>query len=118
MGEMGGVMTAMEPSMRAGLAEAYASQYDGEQLAEIDRFFATPTGSAFAAKSMLIMMDPAMMKRMQTMMPKIVEAMPGIIQKVTTATAAFPKAREYKSLTTAEKQKLAELLGMKASDMK
>jgi Uncharacterized protein conserved in bacteria (DUF2059) len=118
MGEMGGVMTAMEPEMRSGLAEAYANQYDVDQLTEIERFFATPTGSTFAAKSTLIMMDPAMMKRMQAMMPKIMDAMPAIIQKVTSATASFPKARDYKALTADERAKLASLLGMKASDLK
>jgi Uncharacterized protein conserved in bacteria (DUF2059) len=118
MGEMGGLMGAMEPDLRAGLAEAYASQYSTEQLSEIDRFFATPTGATFAGKSTLIMMDPAMMKRMQAMMPKIMDAMPAMIQKVTAANATLPKVRDYKALTADERAKLASLLGMKASDLK
>jgi hypothetical protein len=108
----------LEPDLRAGLAEAYASQYSTEQLSEIDRFFATPTGAIFAGKSTLIMMDPAMMTRMQAMMPKIMDAMPAMIQKVTTANAALPKARDYKSLTKAERAQLAALLGKRPDEMK
>jgi hypothetical protein len=118
MGEMGGIMATLEPDLRAGLAEAYASQYSTEQLSEIDRFFATPTGAIFAGKSTLIMMDPAMMTRMQAMMPKIMDAMPAMIQKVTTANAALPKARDYKSLTKAERAQLAALLGKRPDEMK
>ncbi|UIJ45500.1 DUF2059 domain-containing protein [Sphingomonas cannabina] len=108
--EMSELMTQMEPEYRAGLAEAYATRFSANQLAELDRFFATPTGSAYASQSMAIYADPAMMRRMQTLMPKIMQAMPGIITKVTAATADLPKTRDAKSLSKEERARLEALL--------
>lgn len=111
--EMGTLMTTMEPDYRAGLAESLARRFDAGQLGEIDRFFATPAGAAYAGQSMLLFVDPAMMARMQTMMPRLMQAMPAIMQKVTAATATLPKPRDAKSLTAAEKAKLTAMLGPK-----
>jgi hypothetical protein len=47
--EMTTMMTQFEPDMRAGLAEAYARRFSAAQLDEMNRFFATPTGSEYAA---------------------------------------------------------------------
>lgn len=104
--EMGVLMTSMEPEYRAGLTESLARRFDAQQLGEIDRFFATPAGSAYASQSMLLYVDPAMMARVQSLMPKIMQAMPGIIQKVTAATAALPAPRDAKTMTPADKAKL------------
>jgi hypothetical protein len=116
--EMGVLFTSEEPSMRAGLAEAYANQFDAAQLAAIDAFLATPAGSAFAGKSMTIMLDPAVVKRMQTMMPKLVEAMPAIIKKSMDATAGLPKPRDVKDLSADDRRRLADLLGIDPKKLK
>jgi len=101
----------MEPDVRAGLIEAYARRFTTAQLTELDRFFSTPTGNSFAAQSMLVYMDPAVMTRMQKMMPKIMEMMPDMIKKMQTATAAFPPMPKDSKLTKEQRDKLAALLG-------
>lgn len=110
MGEMTEIMTVMEPDMRAGMAEAYARRFDTAQLGEIERFFQSPTGAAFAAQSMQIYTDPAVMARMQAMMPKLMQAMPAIMKKVATATAGLPAPRKPADLSAADKAKLQALI--------
>lgn len=109
--EIGAFMTSMEPDYRAGLAESLAHRFDAKQLGEIDRFFATPVGSAYAGQSMLLYVDPAMMARLQNMMPRLMQSMPAIIKKVADATASLPKPRDPKSMTEEEKAKFKALLG-------
>ena len=117
MSEMGNLMATMEPDMRDGMAEAYANQFSTQELADLDLFFNTPTGIAFAAKSMTLQTDPAFMKRMKALVPKIMEAMPVMVKKAESATAALPKARTVDQLSDDEKKKLAGLLGVKVSEL-
>jgi hypothetical protein len=117
MGEMGRIMTPLEPGMREGLAQAYAKRFSAKELADLNTFFATPTGSAFASESMLLMMDPAVMNKMMEFMPALTKEMPNIIKKMQAATAGMPKAKGYKDLTAAERKRLAELLGVPESKM-
>ncbi|MGG2005340.1 DUF2059 domain-containing protein [Novosphingobium resinovorum] len=69
MTDMMGLMTQFEPDIRDGLASAYAGRFDAKQLQEMNAFFATPTGKAYAADSYIIMMSPEVMNRMQALMP-------------------------------------------------
>lgn len=117
MSEMGAMMTEFEPEIRDGLSSAYASRYDAKQLGELNAFFATPTGTAYAADSYLIMMSPEVMAKMQAFMPKMMEKMPAIVEKVKTATDALPKQRKYADLSNAEKDKLAKVLGLSRKDL-
>lgn len=115
--EMTTMMAQFEPDMRAGLAEAYARRFSAAQLDEMNRFFATPTGSEYAANSMTLFMDPAVMGRMQALLPQIMRQMPAMIQKMTAATANLPKPRRYSDLTAAERAQLARLLGLSEADL-
>lgn len=112
MEHMSGVMGKLEPEMRAGLARAYASRFTEAQLGELNSFFATPTGTLYAAQSMMIFLDPEVMQSMQKMMPVLMEEMPGIQVAAMTATADLPPPRSTCDLTDAERAKLAKLLGV------
>jgi hypothetical protein len=111
MGMMVDMMDKMEPDVRAGLVEAYANHFTTPQLAELDRFFSTPTGGAFAAQSMLVYTDPAVMERMQKMMPRLMEMVPEMMKKMKAATAAFPPMPKGNQLTKAQRDQLTALLG-------
>ena len=115
---MGELFATIEPDMREGMAEAYAGHFDAAQLAQINAFFATPTGSAFAGQQMTIMTDPAIMKRMQAMFPLIMKQMPVMMKKVEAATASLPKPKKEADLTEADRQKLAALLGVTPDKLK
>jgi hypothetical protein len=88
--EMGTLMSAMEPAARTGLAKVYARKYTTPQLKDMNAFFATPSGSAFAADFISTFTDKELMTAMMGEMPKIMEAMPAIMKKVEEATAHLP----------------------------
>ena len=88
--EMGKLMSAMEPAARGALANVYARKYTVKQLTDMNGFFATPSGSTFAADFMSTFTDKEMMTAMMGQMPKVLEAMPEIMKKVEAATAHLP----------------------------
>jgi len=117
MDGMGDLLAKMEPDIREGLAEAYASRFSIAQLGELDHFFATPTGTAFAGQQFTIMTDPALIQRMQSIMPTMIQALPDMMKKAQAATASLPKPKTAADLTDADRARLATLLGVSPSDL-
>lgn len=116
--EIGKLMTSMEPSFREGLAEAYARRFSLAELRDIDAFFQTNAGKAFAAGSMTIQTDPAFFTRMQQFLPAITNAMPQMMKKMQERTADLPKPKKPQDLSPAERERLATLLGLDPAEMK
>lgn len=117
MGQMGGLMSQIEPGIREGLAQAYASRFTADQLADMNRFFDTPSGHAYADNAMALQMDPAVIAKMQGFVPIMLKQMPEITKKVEEATASLPKPRKWQDLTAAQRKDLARLLGVPESQM-
>jgi hypothetical protein len=90
MGEMIPMMEKMEPAIQNSLTTIYARKFDARQLADMNAFFVTPSGKAYAEQSMLVFMDPEMIKNMQAFAPEFLKAMPDIMAKVEKATAHLP----------------------------
>lgn len=111
MSEMTSLMAQVEPGIRDGLAEAYARRFSADQLADMNRFFETPSGAAFASNVMLLQADPAVVARMQAFMPMFIKALPGMVADAQRATASLPKPRRPQDLSPAERARLARLLG-------
>lgn len=88
--EMTPVFDRIEPKVRQGLAKAYAGKFTAAQLADIIAFFETPTGRVYAAESMLLFMDPEVMKGTMSAMPELIRTMPDIGRKIEAATAHLP----------------------------
>jgi hypothetical protein len=114
---MGKLMTTMEPSLREGLSRAFARRYSAEQLADITRFFETPTGRTYAADSMTIFTDPEVMTKMMEMLPKMMEQMPAMMKDMEAQMASLPKVREWGDLSSDEKTKVAKLLGTTVAEI-
>ena len=116
-----GLMSKMEPGMRDGLTQAYAKRFTVEQLNDMNRFFATPSGTAYASNAMLIQQDPDVVAKMVESMPNIMrglmEQLPEIDKKVKAATANLPKPREFKDLSASDRGRLAQLLGVPVKDL-
>lgn len=115
--EMTGLMAQFEPAFQDGLAKAYARRFDVAQLGELNSFFATPTGKAYAAESMIIMTDPEVMKKMQEIMPQVMKEMPMMMSKLTDATADLPARKKPEDLSPEDKERLAELLGVPVEEI-
>jgi hypothetical protein len=103
MEEMAAIFSKFEPELREGLAQAYARKFDAAQLAEMDRFFATPAGRVYAGEAMVTMMDPQVMTRITKAMPEMMQAMPRIMEKVQKATAHLPPLPSQQKATAAKR---------------
>lgn len=88
--EMGVVFDKIEPRVRIGLSRAFARKFTTPQLQELDTFFSTPTGEAFAGEYLSTFMDPEVMQEMMAAMPEMMKAMPAMMEKVEKAMAHLP----------------------------
>lgn len=113
--QMSAMMDKFEPVFRDGLARAYARRFTLKQLAELNRFFDTPTGGYYAAESMVIMADPEVMQKMVEVMPEMMKQMPAMMANMQQATANLPKPRKPSELSRADRDRLARLLGVPES---
>jgi hypothetical protein len=112
---MNRMMTAAEPVMRQALSEIYAVYFDESELADIGAFFDTPSGIAYARKSMSMASDPRYLGAMMRSMPDIVAGMSEMEGALAAAIADLPMAKSYADLTAEERVRLAELTGLDAA---
>lgn len=88
--EAGQVSAIIDPRIREGLARSMARRFDEHQLADINGFFATPSGQALATQYMQMWVDPDMMRSIFTSMPDMMKLMPGMMQKIKAASEKYP----------------------------
>lgn len=84
------IMEKIEPQVRENLTKIYAKRFSADQLADLGTFLATPSGKAYAEQSMLVFMDPEMIKGMQAFVPELMKSMPEILKKAEAATKHLP----------------------------
>jgi Uncharacterized protein conserved in bacteria (DUF2059) len=117
-----GIMSDMEPQMREGMARAYAVRFTNAQLNDINQFFQTPSGAAYASNVTSIATDPEYLKVMgdisSTLMKRFMAQAPEFTKQVEAETAKLPKPRKFEDLTDAEIERLAALMGVPASELR
>lgn len=59
------IAALMEPAMRGAIIRVYARRYDVAQLRELESFFSTATGAAFARHSLSMMNEPEIVRALQ-----------------------------------------------------
>ncbi|MBL9071648.1 MAG: DUF2059 domain-containing protein [Sphingopyxis sp.] len=100
----------LEGPMRNGMAYAYARKFNAQQLGDMNAFFATPTGKAYADEWMSLQADPevmlAMIKAVPPMINKFMDRGPELEGKF----KDLPKEKQLSDLTDAELAKLAKLM--------
>lgn len=106
------MMTILEPFMKKAMAEAYVVYFDANQLSEIDTFFSTETGAAFARKSFAMSTDPRILGASLEAMPQIMGSVMEIGLEMEAAMAGIPDARTYAELDAGQRARLAELTGL------
>lgn len=89
--EMAKVSTIIDPRVREGLARSMARRFEAQQLTDIDAFFATPSGHAFATQYMQLWFDPDMIRSLIGSLPEMMKLMPEMTQKIKAAEERFPK---------------------------
>jgi Uncharacterized protein conserved in bacteria (DUF2059) len=111
------VMTAIEGPMRTGLSRAYARKFTAQQLTQINVFFATPAGSAYAAESYALQADPEVMRAMVQAMPVMFKQLKASASDLDKGMAALPKERRLADLNDTEMAKLAGLLNVPVASL-
>ena len=109
---IGKMMTAMEPAMRDAMSQLYAINFNGRELADIDTFFSTDSGAAFARKSFTMASDPRMMGAMMQSMPQMMSSFAEMEADMAAAMADLPPARGFADLDSAQRARLTELTGL------
>ena len=105
------IMTLIEPGMRKAMAELYAIRFSDREIAEIDAFFATGTGSKYARESFLMASDPRIMSASMEMMPAMMGMIGDIEAQMAASTADLPPIRSFAELSPVERAKVAEMTG-------
>lgn len=109
---MNAAMTAMEPGMRKGMAEAYAATFTTTELTDIEQFFTTPSGNAFATKSYALASDPRIMAAAMEGMPVMMAEMKAVEADIKAAQARLPARRSYADLSAQQRAEIARLTGL------
>lgn len=115
---MGKAMTVMEPPMRQGMSEAFAVDFDTGQLGDIQSFFATSSGSAFAKKFFTMSTDPHVLGAMMKSLPMMMQALGGMEKDIKAAAAGIPAPRTWDELSAAQRARLAQLTGLSQARLK
>lgn len=114
---MGEVMTAMEPAMVKAMGEAYAVHFSAQELSDIDTFFTTESGIAFARKSYALSSDPRIIGAVFEAMPEIMAPLQGFEARVAEANADLPPLRSFGDLSADDRARLAELVGLSVEEI-
>ncbi|NVE95505.1 DUF2059 domain-containing protein [Altererythrobacter lutimaris] len=111
------MMNAMEPTMRKVMTEVYAVYFNEAQLNDINAFFATDSGSAFAKSYMTMSSDPRVIGGMMEAMPQMMGAFENMETRLADATADMPEPRGFADLSAAEQARIAELTGYSVEEL-
>ncbi|MEL7444724.1 MAG: DUF2059 domain-containing protein [Pseudomonadota bacterium] len=114
---MADMMTAMEPGMRKAMSELYAINFSDQELTEIDAFFSTETGAAFARKSFTMASDPRIMSATMESLPAMMGGFENLEQQMEESVADLPDARPFADLSDTEKARITELTGYSAEEI-
>ena len=79
-----------EAPMREGLAISLARRFTADQLKDMARFFATPSGQALGQQFYGLWMDPAVLKSMFSAIPALSADLPDAMKRVKAASDRFP----------------------------
>ena len=108
----------LEGPMREGLARAYARKFSAAHLNEVNAFFATPGGAAFAAQSFAIQADPEVLSATFKAMPVMLTKFMGSGADLEAQMKALPQERKLTELNDADLKQLAGLLGTSVDALK
>jgi len=80
----------LEPNLREGLSRALARRFTEPQLADLDAFYRSPTGQAYARESLKMWFDGDVMRSTINSMPTLILQLPGAMERVDAAAKSFP----------------------------
>lgn len=111
------MVTLIEPGMRKAMSELYAIRFSSGELAEIDAFFSTDTGSKYARESFLMASDPRIMASTMEAMPALMGSIGDMDARMKQQMADLPAARSFAALTPAERAAVAAMTGLSVEEI-
>lgn len=111
------MMTLMEPGMRKAMSELYAVHFSQKELDDIETFFQTESGTAYARKSFTMSSDPRIVGATLESMPQLMGAFAEMEKKIAAASADLPLKRSFAELPKADKAKIAKLTGYSVKEI-
>lgn len=108
---------AVEPSVRQAIAEIHAQRFTEPQMAEIGAFFATPTGAIYAEQWLATMFDRRMSAINMEIGSRMIPFMMQAQERMKTVMNGFGEPRDYADLSAAERDRVAELVGMERATL-
>ncbi|HEY6964486.1 MAG TPA: DUF2059 domain-containing protein [Erythrobacter sp.] len=111
------MMTAMEPAMRKAMSELYAVHFSQKELDDVEAFFLTESGAAYARKSFTMSSDPRIVSATMESMPQMMASFASMEEKMKAATADLPAKRSFADLSKAEKAKVSKLTGYSVAEI-
>ncbi len=112
------VLSDLEGPMRNGMAHAYARKFSAEQLTQMNGFFATPAGTAFASEWMALQADPEVMLAMIKAVPPLASKFIDRGSEIEGQFKDLPKEKQLADLSDAELAKLAKLMKVSVKELK
>ena len=111
------VVGLIEPGMRKAMSELYAIRFTGSELAEIDAFFTTETGSKYARESFLMASDPRIMASSMEALPALMGQIGDLEKRMADGVADLPAVRSFADLSPEERAKVAEMTGLTVEEI-
>jgi hypothetical protein len=105
------MMTVMEPSMRKAMSQLYAINFSQTELDDIEAFFRTDSGTAYARKSFTMSSDPRIISASMEALPQMMGAIGEMEKTIAAASADLPPKRSFAELPRADQAKIAKLTG-------
>jgi len=102
----------IEPSIREGMAKAYARRFTAKDLEAVAQFYETESGAKIAGESLGIFASPEVMSASMEMMPQFMERFFGEMESITKGSDDLPPPRKFSDLSDEEIGKLSELMGV------
>lgn len=112
------ILSDLEGPMRNGLAHAYARKFSADQLTQMNGFFATPAGAAFASEWMALQADPEVMLAMVKAMPALANKFIDRGPEIEGQFKDLPKEKQLADLSDPELAKLAKLMKVSVKELK
>jgi hypothetical protein len=102
----------IEPSIRTGMARAYARRFSAGELEAAAQFYETEAGAKIAGESLAIFSSPEVMSASMEMMPKFMERFFGVLEGLTKENDSLPPPRKFDDLSDEEIDQMAALMGI------
>ena len=115
---MSEVLRDLETPMRDGMAAAFARKFNADQLTQMNAFFATPAGSAYANEWMALQADPEVMLAIIRSVPPMIDKWVDRAPELEGKFKDLPKEKQLTDLSDAELTKLAGLLQVDVQTLK